>query len=280
MNKQALLITMFLACLTIEALVPLRAVTESKARRIGINVAIAIVSSLIMRYIFFPVVWAVSIQTSAHRWGVIPFLGLSGVAASIAGFLLLDYSLYFWHYINHKVPFFWRFHSVHHSDLNMDVSTASRFHFGELALSSAYRSLQVILFGIPPELLLVFETTVTVSAQFHHSNIRLPFKLERFLVNGIVTPRMHGVHHSIVQNETDSNYCATLTIWDRIHKTLRLNVPQREITIGIPQYRNMNDVGFLGSIVLAFRKPRAWKLPGGQVPKRVLSQHSPHRLIA
>jgi sterol desaturase/sphingolipid hydroxylase (fatty acid hydroxylase superfamily) len=280
MNKQFILIGIFLSCLVIESFAPLRAVDQPRLRRIGINIALSVVSMLIMRYIFFPVVWAVSVFAETKHWGIIPYLGLSGIAASIIGFLLLDYTLYFWHFLNHKVRFFWRFHSVHHADLNMDVSTASRFHFGELALSSVYRSLQVVLFGIPPELLLLFETVVTISAQFHHSNIRLPLKIERQLVNWIVTPRMHGVHHSIVQNETDSNYCATLNIWDRLHQTLRLNVPQREITIGIPQYRNMNDVSLLGSLILAFRKPRSWKLPGGQVPKRALPQHSPQHLLA
>ncbi len=280
MTKQSILIGMFCFCLAIESFFPLRKATQNKPKRVLINIAMAIMSTLIMKYIFFPVVLGLSIQTTRQHWGLIHFLQLSGIFAVILGFLFLDYTLYIWHFLNHKVPFFWRFHSVHHSDLDMDVSTASRFHFGELALSSFYRSLQVILFGIPPEILVGFETLVTFSAQFHHSNIKLPFQIEKLLVYFLVTPRMHGIHHSIVQKEADSNYCATLTIWDRLHRTLRLNVHQKEILIGIPQYRQAKDLTFSHCILLAFRKPKAWKLPNGTTPERRLNSQPQPLLLA
>src|SRR5207244_4155870 len=133
-------------------------------------------------------------------------ISMPNVARAIAGFVLLDYTMYAWHWLNHRLPFLWRFHNVHHTDLDLDVTTAARFHFGELGLSVAVRSLQIILIGVTPSLALIYEVALEASTQFHHSNWRLPFAFERVLNWLIVTPRMHGIHHSIVQRETNSNF--------------------------------------------------------------------------
>jgi sterol desaturase/sphingolipid hydroxylase (fatty acid hydroxylase superfamily) len=116
--------------------------------------------------------------------------------------------------------------------------------------------------------LLLFETCVTAFALFHHSNLRLPLRLESILNRLLVTPRMHGVHHSIVQEETDSNYGTILTLWDRLHRTLRLNIPQEKITIGVPSYRDPKEQTFLKSLLFPFQKQRKWALPDGSIPRR------------
>ena len=126
--------------------------------------------------------------------------------AAILGFLLMDWAYYWWHYATHAVPFAWRFHNVHHTDLDLDVSTAARFHFGEILLSIPFRVVAVAPLGVPPLTYLIYEIAFESASLFHHSNWRLPLGVERFLNHVIVTPRMHGIHHSIVQRETDSNW--------------------------------------------------------------------------
>ena len=177
--------------------------------------------------------------------------------------MLLDYTLWFWHYANHRVPFLWRFHLVHHADRDLDGSTAFRFHFGEHALSVPVRALQVAAIGVEPGALWVFQVVLLASVVFHHSNVRLPVGLERVLVRFVVTPRMHGIHHSIVREETDSNWSSGLTVWDRLHGTLRLDVPQEEITIGVPAFREPEQVTLGRSLALPFeRQPDSWRFPG------------------
>jgi sterol desaturase/sphingolipid hydroxylase (fatty acid hydroxylase superfamily) len=130
----------------------------------------------------------------------------------------------------------WRFHNVHHIDPDMDVTTAFRFHFAETFYSTAFRIVQVGVAGIIPFTYLLYEFIFVLATMFHHSNLRLPLALERWLNKIIVTPRMHGVHHSAVGPETNSNYSVIFRWWDHIHKTLRLNVPQAKIVIGVPGY--------------------------------------------
>lgn len=247
---------------------PLRQVTQAKARRFMINLGLAGFAALVLRLSFFPLVLQISYITENRGWGIFPALALPSYVQIPLAILALDYTLYLWHRLLHKIPFLWRFHNVHHIDLDMDASTALRFHFGELALSSFYRSAQIVLFGIDPWTLILFETSVTAFALFHHSNLRLPLMLEAFLNRLLVTPRMHGVHHSIVQEETDSNFGTIVTFWDRLHKTLRLHIPQALITIGVPSYRDPKEQTFLRSLLIPFQRPRKWALPDGSVPMR------------
>jgi len=177
--------------------------------------------------------WAAS-----RRVGLVLRLPLSEQARSLLTFLLLDYTLYLWHVLTHRLPFLWRMHAVHHLDRDLTATTAVRFHAAELIISSLWRVAQIILIGVTPRRLSQWQTFTLMSVLFHHSNVRIPVWLERLLLSVIVTPRMHGIHHSIVQGETDSNWSSGLTLWDRLHGTLRLNVPQGSITIGAPGYGN------------------------------------------
>ncbi len=255
------LVGVFAVGLVLEWFRPLRRVTTSKPRRVIRNLGITALNSTALQLVFFPGVLWVSRTVEESHWGVLGTLPLNPWIKIMLGILLFDYTLYLWHRMNHVFPILWRFHNVHHVDLDMDVSTASRFHFGELILSTGYRSLQVILIGSDPFTLLLFETLVITAAQFHHSNIRLPLDLERRLGRLLVTPRMHGIHHSIVRDETDSNWSTIFPFWDRLHGTLRLDVAQAEITIGVPSYREDREVSFFRLLLLPFGKQRPWKLP-------------------
>ena len=176
--------------------------------------------------------------------------------------MLLDYTLWWWHWANHRVPFLWRFHLVHHVDRDLDASTALRFHFGELALSLPVRAAQMAIIGVDSQTLWLWQTILFASILFHHGNLRLPVRLERVLVRLIVTPRMHGIHHSNRRDETDSNWSSLLSAWDYLHRTMRLDVAQPEITIGVPAYSDPSDVTLGKMLLLPFRRQRRdWERP-------------------
>jgi sterol desaturase/sphingolipid hydroxylase (fatty acid hydroxylase superfamily) len=197
-----------------------------------------------------------------RRWGLLKIFNLPAWVEVTVAVVLMDYTLYIWHVLTHRVPFLWRFHLVHHVDLDLDASTALRFHFGELLLSVPWRAAQVLVLGVSPLALSTWQTLLLVSIMFHHSNVRLPIDVEQTLNRIIVTPRMHGIHHSIMREETDSNWSSGLTIWDRLHGTLRLDVPQDQITIGVPAYRSPEELAFPAILKLPFTEERpAWTLP-------------------
>jgi sterol desaturase/sphingolipid hydroxylase (fatty acid hydroxylase superfamily) len=174
-----------------------------------------------------------------------------------------------WHYLTHKVPFLWCFHLAHHVDLDLDASTALRFHAVEMLLSVPWRAAQVLLLGISPFALALWQTLTLMEIMFHHSNIRLPENLERRLCHLIVTPRMHGIHHSIAREETDSNWATIFTWPDRLHGTMQLNVPQKEITIGVAAYQQPEEltIGRIMKLPFVVDRPN-WQLIDGRKPER------------
>jgi sterol desaturase/sphingolipid hydroxylase (fatty acid hydroxylase superfamily) len=167
--------------------------------------------------------------------------------------LLLDYTLWIWHLLNHRVPALWRFHRVHHVDLDLDAATGARFHFGEMSLSTLFRLLQVLVIRPDPRALTIWQTMLLSSIFFHHSNTSLPEDVDRALAHVVVTPRMHGIHHSTEERETDSNFASLFTFWDAIHGVLRLDTPQESITIGVPAYQHEKDVTLDRLVVMPLR---------------------------
>jgi sterol desaturase/sphingolipid hydroxylase (fatty acid hydroxylase superfamily) len=164
------------------------------------------------------------------------------------------------------VPFLWRFHNVHHCDPDLDVSTGFRFHFGEVAFSTVFRVVQVALLGVSLPQFAAYEILFQAVTLFEHSNLRLPEKLERALNLVFVTPRMHGVHHSQRRAETDSNFSVVFSFWDRLHGSLRLNVAQEQIKIGVPGYARPEDNRVLTALAAPFRRQRDYwgETPGQQ----------------
>jgi sterol desaturase/sphingolipid hydroxylase (fatty acid hydroxylase superfamily) len=248
----------FLFLLLMESIYPLRKVVISRWVRISRNISLALVGYIIIKLIFLPYLVSLANFAQEKNLGLLNILNLSFWAKILCSIVLLDFTLYFWHFANHKIPFLWRFHLVHHTDLEMDVSTASRFHFGELILSVFFRAFQILIFGIDPIGLLIFETSITFFAFFHHSNFKLPLPFERALNKIIVTPRMHAIHHSQILKETDSNFSTILSFWDRPFKTLSLNIPQKDITIGVSSYREPKELLLSRLLILPFRKIRNW----------------------
>lgn len=233
---------------------PLRRQHFGALRRIVRNLLFALPAFLTLRLLLLPIPLAVALWAEKHNFGLLHWLHVSPLIAAVVAFLWLDYSYYWWHVATHRVPLLWRFHNVHHTDLDMDVSTATRFHFGELLLSVLFRVAQVLVMGVAPIVLLVFEVVFETAGQFHHSNWRLPHKTEEKLQRVLVTPRMHGIHHSVVRDEADSNWGTVFNWWDRLHRTLRLDVPQNLITIGVPGWRDERELTLLD----------LWKMPFGK----------------
>ncbi len=185
---------------------PLRVRKEPGPNRIGRNLVIGVLAGAATAASEWPVVAPVQRLATDRRLGLIRWLGLPRALRIVLGFLLLDYTLYLWHRLNHTVPFLWRFHAVHHIDLDLDSTTGLRFHFGELSLAAWFRAAQVLLLGVDDGTLRLWQQMLVISVIFHHSNLELPIDLERRLVPVIVTPRMHGIHHSTRSADTDSNY--------------------------------------------------------------------------
>jgi sterol desaturase/sphingolipid hydroxylase (fatty acid hydroxylase superfamily) len=254
------------ATLLLERRRPLRSMREDHLRRDVRNASMALMTVSTIALTEKPLVRKVQ----EKRWGLLPRLRLPPLVETALAVLLLDYTLYIWHVLTHKVPLLWRLHRVHHSDLDLSASTALRFHFVEMIVSAPWRAAQVALIGVSPRQLSLWQTLTTMAILFHHSNIRLPLALERALARVIVTPRMHGIHHSIVERETDSNWGTIFSLPDYLHRTVRLNVPQQAIDIGIPAFRRAEEVrlGRLLRMPFGVQRP-SWRLEGfGLKPER------------
>ncbi len=205
----------------------------------------------------------------AGEFGLLSILVVPEAAKWIVGFLLLDLSFYYWHRANHALPILWRLHNAHHIDPDLDVSTTFRFHFVEIGLSAGFRAIQIVLIGGPASLFVAYEFVFQLQTLFQHSNLRLPMALERWLSLVLVTPRMHGVHHSQVREETNSNWSSVFSWWDRLHRTLRLNIPQSQVIIGIAGYSLPKDNYVKSVLLMPFRRQcDYWQRPDGTTATR------------
>ncbi|WP_420402877.1 sterol desaturase family protein [Nisaea sp.] len=198
------------------------------------------------------IVVPVSLWASSHALGWRPDW-LAGWQGLIVDILVLDMLIYWWHRLNHEIPFLWRFHEVHHLDEFLDVTSAVRFHFGEVLLSAGARAVVIILLGIPFTSVIVFEVLVLLSAIYHHSNLKLPARLEAALSRVIVTPSIHWIHHHALRRDTDSNYATIFSWWDLVFRSRSRTQRTAEMRIGV---ENRHDEEALPLIALPFRERR------------------------
>jgi sterol desaturase/sphingolipid hydroxylase (fatty acid hydroxylase superfamily) len=244
----------------LERFFPLRRPGRPLAGRLFVNLVYALLAFLTVALTVRPVAEAMLAWTGRSAFGLLNLPAIPAPVRPIAAFLLMDLTFYWWHRANHRIPLLWRFHNVHHIDPDLDVSTAFRFHFGELAFSSAFRVAQIGLIAPSLGAYAVYELVFQANTLFHHSNLWLPIQVERLLNRFLVTPRMHGIHHSQVMTETNSNYGSVLPWWDRLHRTLRLNIPQDEIAIGVPGYAQYEDNRLRTTLMMPFRRQREYWL--------------------
>lgn len=250
----------FTIMLILERVRALRPAVEPKLRHVARNLTVGAFALAVGTLAQAPLLAPVSRWITTHRAGLLQQVSLPPALTVVIAIVLLDYTLFLWHWASHRVPFLWRFHLVHHVDRDLDSSTALRFHFGEHALSIAYRAVQIVVIGVTPFELWLWQTILFVSILFHHANVELPPGLDRVLIRVLVTPRMHGIHHSNRESHTNSNWSSLIPWWDSLHGTLKLDVPQTEVTIGVPAYARPEDVTLGKILALAFMRQReSWK---------------------
>lgn len=263
----------FAAVAGVEIILPRRALTASKPLRWVNNLGLVALNSIVLR-LLFPAA-AVGMATFAEQegWGLFHYLQISPALALLASVILLDLAIYLQHVMFHAVPLLWRLHRMHHADMDFDVTTGARFHPIEIILSMLIKFAVILLLGPPLVAVVVFEVLLNATAMFNHGNLRLPLVLDRWLRWVVVTPDMHRVHHSVEDDETNSNFGFNLPWWDRLFGTYR-DQPRgghEGMTIGIYTCRDPRVVERLpGMLALPFRRRlgpytinrRSWTPPG------------------
>lgn len=217
------------------------------------NLALGLLNAALVSVVFAAALVAAAEWSTTAGFGLLHRLAAPGWIEWPVAILLLDLWMYCWHRINHQVPLLWRFHSVHHSDAEMDASSAVRFHTGEAVLSATARLAVLPLLGVTPLQLLVYELIMQPVILFHHSNVRVPARIDRVLRAVIVTPWMHWVHHSRWQPETDSNYATVFSWWDRLFGSFRLRDDPDTIELGLDGYTPREWRRLDGMLISPFR---------------------------
>jgi len=240
--------------LVLEFLRPYRPPTVSKTKRLLTIISLTILNSAVFSLLFAAATINSALHVSANHLGILNTFSLPFWQKVFLSVVFMDLIFYAWHLLNHKAALLWRFHRVHHSDLNMDVSTATRFHVGELALSSCIKIGLIYLIGANVVSIILFESLLGLTAQFQHNCVKVPLWFERIFYLLFVPPSMHRIHHSVVIQERNTNYGTILSIWDRLAGTLLRDVDQEGIVIGLGPYRKSGDLGLRSLLVMPFTR--------------------------
>ena len=248
MNVDQIRFTIFLAVfvlmLILESFIPRHPTVDSKPRRLAVNLSLTGIDIVAVKLLMGTAAVGTAQFAAEKGWGLLNFLDWPAALEMFVAVVFLDLMIYLQHVVVHMVPFFWRFHAVHHSDLDLDVSSGLRFHPVEILGSLLYKMGLILMLGPSVMAVIVFEAILNGMALFTHSNIKLPLPLDRALRYLIVTPDMHRIHHSEVVKETNSNYGFNLSIWDRLLETYNHDAikPQSEIVIGLSIHKAPKDL--------------------------------------
>lgn len=237
-----------------EILVPRRQWQTPKAKRWMINMALVGFNTLFTRIILASGAMGAAVLAGQGEVGILHQVDWPFWVEVIIAIVLLDLVVYLQHVLMHAVPILWRLHMVHHSDLDFDVTTGVRFHPLEIALSMFIKIGAVILIGVSPTAVLMFEVLLNATAMFNHSNVCIPREVDRLLRWFLVTPDMHRIHHSVIPRETNRNFGFNLPWWDRVLGTY-LSAPSKgheDMTIGLEQYQDSIQLTWLGLLALPF----------------------------
>ena len=220
--RLAMFVGLFVLFAGLEALAPRRARRQSQTRRWITNWGFTVINTVALRALALGLpllAVGAAIDAQNQGWGFFNFTGWPTWLEITLAVLIFDFAIWLQHLITHKVPLLWRLHRVHHADVDIDVSTAIRFHPVEIALSMILKIGLVYIVGPAALAVILFEILLNGTALFNHANIRLPLWLDASLRRVLVTPDMHRVHHSVHRTEHDSNYGFALSIWDRLFRT-------------------------------------------------------------
>jgi len=234
-----------------EALAPRRALTVSKAVRWANNLGLVFFNSFLLRLILPAAAVGMAAFAREQGWGIFNYYEVAPVIAVVVSVVAMDFVIYLQHVMVHAVPALWRLHRVHHADLDFDVTTGARFHPLEIILSMLIKLATIAVLGPPVLAVMIFEVLLNATAMFNHSNVRLPLGIDRLLRWIVVTPDMHRVHHSVDDDEANSNFGFNLPWWDRLFGTYRdqPRAGHEGMTIGIHTYRDPKLVSWLNGML-------------------------------
>lgn len=235
--KLALFVSGFLVMFAVETIRPCRKWDIARPIRLFFHAALSIFNSLILRLIAVTPLFLWLAFVNSKGWGMCSLFGLTGVSEILLSLVLLDMFDYWWHRWNHRVPFLWRFHKVHHVDTHVDVTTSLRFHPGELLISSALKAVWILIVGPSVWTFVIFEASVTLASQFHHTNVDFPDRVENAIRSIIVTPRYHAAHHTVSPRTGNNNFSTILILWDKMFDTYRQPDYEEMQTLGLPKGR-------------------------------------------
>lgn len=223
-----------------ELLAPRRRLKIRRWQRWPGNIGVVVTDAVLLRILFPTAAVGLALVAEANDWGLLNRVPLPQWLAILITIILLDLIIYAQHVLFHAIPSLWRLHRMHHSDLDIDVTTGIRFHPVEILLSMVIKLGAVVALGAPALGVMIFEILLNATSMFNHSNIRLPSAVDRRLRRILVTPDMHRVHHSIIARETNSNFGFNLPWWDRLFGTYRAQplAGHEGMTIGIPDFRD------------------------------------------
>jgi sterol desaturase/sphingolipid hydroxylase (fatty acid hydroxylase superfamily) len=207
------------------------------------NLGIVVVNTVVLRLVFPTAAVGFAAVAETNGWGFFNVIEAPNWVAFVVALVVLDIAIYIQHVMFHAVPVLWRLHRMHHADLGFDVTTGLRFHPVEIVLSMVFKIAVLAVLGAPVAAVLVFEIVLNATAMFNHGNVRLPRGLDALLRLVVVTPDMHRVHHSIVPEETNSNFGFNMPWWDRLFGTYRAQpaAGHEAMTIGIEQFRGTRE---------------------------------------
>jgi sterol desaturase/sphingolipid hydroxylase (fatty acid hydroxylase superfamily) len=259
-NEPAIRLGFFIGVFAIVALwelaAPRRVLTVSKALRWSSNLGLVVLNTVLLRLLFPLAAVGVAAFASENGWGLLNHFQVPIVIAVPLAVIAMDFVIWLQHVMVHAVPLLWRLHRVHHADLDYDLTTGARFHPLEIILSMLIKFATISVLGPPVVAVVIFEVMLNGTAMFNHGNIRLPAGVDRALRWVFVTPDMHRVHHSIEDDETNSNFGFSLTWWDRLFSTYREQARAGQIgmTIGIRDFTDPQQVDRLdGMLLLPFK---------------------------
>lgn len=249
-------LTVFILMLILESVIPRHPTVDSKPRRLAVNLSLTGIDIVLVKLIMGTAAVGTAQFAVERGWGLLNLVDFPVALEMFLAVVFLDLMIYLQHVVIHMVPFFWRFHAVHHSDLDLDVSSGLRFHPVEILGSLLFKMGVILALGPTVMTVIVFEAILNGMAQFSHSNIKLPLPLDRVLRVLIVTPDMHRIHHSEEVSETNSNFGFNLSIWDRLLETYNQDAkkPQAEIVIGLSIHKEPKDLTLAKILLMPLHK--------------------------
>jgi sterol desaturase/sphingolipid hydroxylase (fatty acid hydroxylase superfamily) len=222
----------------------------------GTNLGLWVVDTLVIAVVCGACGWVVAAWAAEQGLGLLAWLGADPWAAVAVGIVSLDAVSYLWHRANHQVPLLWRFHQVHHGDASFHVTTALRFHPGELLLALPVRLAAVVALGVPPEGVLLFEVVFGVANLLEHGNFDLPRRLEPTVQRLFITPALHRGHHASDWQELNNNFGTVFSAWDRLGRTFHRGAGERHVLTGLPDWDRARAPSLSESLLLPVRRRR------------------------